>query len=1207
MAHSVWKTMYLKRLELQGYKTFATKTKFEFDAGITAIIGPNGSGKSNIADAIRWVMGEQRYRTLRAKRSDDMIFAGGQGRSRVGMAEVSLTLDNSTGWLPVDYTEVTIQRRTYRSGENQYLLNGSWARRRDIVELLAKGGVSSNTYTIIGQGAVDASLGMRPEERRLIFEEAAGIAIHQAKRDQALRKLEDTGNNILRVNDIVSEIAPRLQRLSKQAERAREYQESSKRLESLLETWYGYRWRRAQDALQAAQEDAQSREETLSEHNRRREEISRQIDEVRKLRAELRGQLGDWHSESGELHRRLEGLQTELAVKEERQRLTRQRRHEIQQELSPLNASRDARRQRIAELESELEHLGEAHSQRDAEWQAAQGELKELEARRQELARQVAADQETAFELATGLADLRNRLNQFRDRRRDIDREREEHAEAGEEIAAQLAGVTERIAALESELSELAAQREKLENQAQQKQREAQSSADQREQLRTRLSTLRQETNRLQVRNEVLTNARTELADYSQAVRTVLSQRKGLKGIVATVGELIQVPAELEPAIGAALGHLLQAIVIERWEDARAAISVLAQSNAGRATFLPLDSLSSARPEKRPAGPGVLGLAADLVGVREGLESVPDALLGSTVVVEDLETARQVRADHTDLRCVTLSGELVSTTGALAGGSEASGSVLLAHERERRELPQQITALRNDERALQGELDQEELRHRELENQLASLGERHTELDKGRSAKKEEISSWRLKQERAAQELEWHKVTASRLLQEVETLQDKERSLGREIETSRERERETSAAVASLQEQLGSLDVSPLQERLAGLRTAIAVLQRSRESQETALSGHRTGLEQIEAQLEEKELRGAELGAEADELETSVTSLAAQVEGLAAQADGLSSRIAEGEERLTALEKQQAELEEAEGTGRSKLQDFEAAHNRAILKRQRCEDELRNLQERIEADLETVAMSTELPKQLTLDIDARLRSLPVITEVPKGLEAEIKHLRQRLRQLGPVDLEAMEEYEQVVERHTFLVGQIQDLEEAARSLRKVVAELDRVMKDKFVETFESISVEFEGFFTRLFNGGQASIHLTDPDDPLQSGVEILAQPPGRRARSIAMLSGGERALTGVALTFAVLRACATPFCFLDEVDSRLDEVNVGRVGDSLRELSARTQLVIITHNRSTLENAHSIYGITMSPDGASRVLSLRLDEAEKRAAQHAAS
>jgi chromosome segregation protein len=1199
--------MYLKRLELQGYKTFATKTEFEFDAGITAIIGPNGSGKSNIADAIRWVMGEQRYRTLRAKRSDDMIFAGGQGRSRVGMAEVSLTLDNSAGWLPIDYSEVTVQRRTYRSGENQYLLNGSRARRRDIVELLAKGGVSSNTYTIIGQGTVDASLGMKPEERRLIFEEAAGIAIHQAKRDQALRKLEDTGTNILRVNDIVSEIAPRLQRLSKQAERAREYQEASKRLESLLETWYGYRWRRAQGALRAAQEETKRREETLSEQNRRREEISRQIDEVRKLRAELRGQLGDWHSESGELHRRLEGLQREFAVKEERQRLTGQRRHEIQQELAPLNASLEARLQRIAELESELEHLSDEHNQRDAEWQAAQGELKELEARRQELERQVTANQEIAFELATGLADLRNRLDQFRDRRRDIDREREEHAQAGEEITTQLAGVAERIAALESELSELADQRKNLENQVQQKQQEVQTSADQQEQLKTRLSGLRQEVNRLQVRDEVLTKARTELADYSEAVRTVLTQRKALGGLVATVGELIQVPAELERAIGAALGHLLQAIVVEGWEDARAAIGVLTQSNAGRATFLPLDSLTSTRPKNRPGGSGVLGLAADLVGVREGLESVPDALLGSTVVVEDLQTARRVRADRADLACVTLSGELVSESGALAGGSDASGSVLLAHERERRELPQQIAALRHDERALQGGLDQEERRHRELEHQLASMAETHTELDKASSAKNEEISSWRLKQERAAQELEWHKVTASRLLQEVETLHEKERSIGKEIETSRQKERETSAAVTSLQEQLETLDVSPLQERLGGLRTAIAVLQRSRESQETALGGHRAGLEQIEAQLEDKELRVAELGAEADELATSVTSLAAQVEELAAQADGLSSRIAEGEERLAALERQQADLEEAEGASRRKLQDFEAAHNGAILKRQRCEDELRNLQERIEADLETVAMSTELPKQLTLDIDARLRSLPVITEVPRGLDAEIKHLRQRLRQLGPVDLEAMEEYEQVVQRHGFLVGQIQDLEEAARSLRKVVAELDRVMKDKFVETFESISVEFEGFFARLFNGGQASIHLTDPDDPLQSGVEILAQPPGRRARSIAMLSGGERALTGVALTFAILTACRTPFCFLDEIDSRLDEVNVARVGDSLRELSDRTQLVVITHNRATLEKAHSIYGITMSADGASRVLSLRLEEAEKRAAQTAAS
>ncbi|HUS69317.1 MAG TPA: chromosome segregation protein SMC [Anaerolineae bacterium] len=1206
MARYVWMPMYLKRLELQGYKTFATKTDFVFDAGVTAIVGPNGSGKSNIADALRWVMGEQKYRTLRARRSDDMIFAGGQGRSRVGMAEVSLTLDNSAGWLPIDYTEVTIQRRSYRSGENQYFLNGSRVRRRDVVELLAKGGVSSNTYTIIGQGAVDASLNMRPEERRFIFEEAAGIAIHQAKRDQALKKLEDTRNNMLRANDIIGEIAPRLQRLSKQAERAREYQQSANRLEELLEVWYGHRWHQAQQSLKAAQHSVSTIQDILSEEKQRLDQISRKIDEARRQRAELRGQLAGWHSESGQLHSRLETLQRELAVKEERQRLMSQRRHEIQQEISPLEASRDTRANRIRELESELRRLAEERAQRDREWQDCQAELESLEDERQRLEQAFTASQQATFELATDLVDLRNRRSQLGERRSDLDREREEREHAGDNLARELEELTEQTRALRSERADIVARLNALESDEQAKQNAVQAAADRESQLRARLETVRQDLSKWEVRNEVLTKARAELADYSPAVRTVLSHTTGASVVVATVAELIQVPADLERAIGAALGNLLQAVVIKTWEGAERALRLLTESHAGRATFVPLDSVNWPVPQKVPSAPGILGLAADLVSIQQGLEPVLGALLGRTLVVEDLDAARAMRAPHGDLHYVTLEGQVVSAAGVVTGGSDASSSLLLAHERERRELPQRIVAAQEQHRTLEAEIDGEQGRRRGLTDELAALREERNRVEKALKTKDEEISGLSIKHDRAAQELDWHRSAASRLQAEIDALQEKERAIAEAAEAAREKERAAAEAVSSFQVQLGALDTSPVREKLAGLKTAVAVLQRTMESQETALAGHLAGLEQLESQLREKQLRVEGLGTEAAELERTIASHAAQTEELAAQADGLSSQIAEGEQQLANLEKQQSDLERDEATARRTLQEHEVSHNNAVLQRQRSEDELRNLQERIEADLETIATSTDIPRQLPLDIDARLRSLPAATEVPRGLEAEITRLRRRLRQLGPVDLEAMEEYEQVAERHAFLVGQIEDLEQAARSLRTVVTELDQVMEDKFTATFERVAVEFEAFFARLFNGGRGQLVLTDPENPLQTGVEILAQPPGRRGSSVATLSGGERALTGVALTFAILKVCATPFCFLDEVDARLDEVNVERFGKSLRELSEDTQLIVITHNRATLETADSIYGITMSGDGASRVLSLRLDEAEKRVSRQAA-
>jgi chromosome segregation protein len=1193
--------MYVKRLEIQGYKTFASRTEFEFDAGITAIVGPNGSGKSNIADALRWVLGEQRYGALRAKRSADMIFAGSQARTRVGMADVSLTLDNSNGWLPIDYAEVTVQRRAFRSGENQYLLNGSRVRRKDVVELLAKGGVSSNTYTIIAQMEVDASLGMRPEERRAIFEEAAGISIHQAKRDQSLAKLEDTRNNILRVNDIINEIAPRLDRLSSQAERAREYQELSRELEELLETWHGYGWRRAHEQLERTRADEETRQQALDEQKRGLEEISRQIDVLRNRQAELRGDLGRWHSESGRLHGQLEELQRELAVKRERQRLLIQRSDEIGQELPPLVASRDGRLERIQELEAELERLAHERARLDAEKEIVQKEMTDLQDERRTLESQITAAQDQAFELATGLAERRNRLSQLRERKEELSQERAEHAQVIDDLKSQLEDMAQQIGALDGEREAILAKVEELKAKEAKKEAAAQSAVDKKAELSARLEEVRQQLSGFETRNEILSAAQQDLTGYSRGVKTVLSHRNELRGLIGTVAELLEVPADLDLAIGGALGNRLQAVVTETWDDACSALESLQANDGGRATFLPVDSVRVAPAQRIPAGKGVVGLAADLVGIREGLEDVAQALLGTTLVVEDLDAARRLHREHSGLHLVTVRGELLSRSGLLHGGSGEAAGTLLAHERERRELPGRIEALRVDVEALEREAGETQHVHQALQDEAAALRDEYSELEEAIKSLDEDIASRRLREERASQEIEWHTITVNRLREETDTLDEREEGLRREIETAEAKERETTQALDSLQEQLASLDLGPLQDKLGGLRTGIAVLERSRESQQTALEGHRAGLEQLEEQLAAKESRTAELAGEAEELELDVAALTSQVEELSDQAGNLSALIGPAEQELSDLEQEQRRLEKNEEKTRRRLQAYESAYSQSVLKRQRREDELRNLRERIEADLEAVAMSSDWPTQLPLDMDARLRSLPVVSKIPRGLESRIKELRKRVRQLGPVDPETVTEYQEVLERHSFLVAQVEDLEKAGESLRKVIAELDRLMEDKFLATFNKVAKEFKTYFTRLFNGGSGEILLTEPENPLASAVEIVAQPPGRRRTGVAVLSGGERALTGVALTFAILKSCETPFCLMDEVDSRLDEVNIGRFREALQELAENTQVIVITHNRGTLEIADSIYGITMGGDSASRVLSLRLEEVEERA------
>ncbi|MDH4137820.1 MAG: chromosome segregation protein SMC, partial [Anaerolineae bacterium] len=578
--------MRVKHLELQGYKTFAAKAEFVFDEGITAIVGPNGSGKSNIADAVRWVLGEQSYKTLRGKSTEDMIFSGSESRPRMGMAQAALTLDNSTGWLPVEFSEVTIARRAYRSGENEYLLNGNRVRLRDITELLAKGGLSQRTYTVIGQGLVDAALSLRPEERRALFEEAAGITIYQAKRDNAIAKLEDTQQNLLRVNDIISEIGPRLERLKRQAERAQEYVQLSQELEGLLRLWYGYQWRRGQQALRQARSRVREQRTQLEERRKELVELERNIAQVRAQQTERREQLSQWHRESSALHAEAEKLQRELAVCQERKRLLSQQREEILREIAPLEVNRDAQRERIVQIEGELSHIESQLEEGAAQIQEAQKQLDHFEGQRQASVEQLAALRHQALKLGTDLTDRQNRLTQLDERREELRSERGGHQQTIAEQEAQKATVEERLQAAQEQMNALQAQVQVLVDQREDKEREIEGWRERQAQLQASLAEIQRGEERLRARQELLSRMREEMAGYQAGVRRVIqaADTGQLVGIVGTVASLIEVPAELEAAIETALGTHGQDIVVEAWADAEAAIGLLKQTGLGRAT-----------------------------------------------------------------------------------------------------------------------------------------------------------------------------------------------------------------------------------------------------------------------------------------------------------------------------------------------------------------------------------------------------------------------------------------------------------------------------------------------------------------------------------------------------------------------------------------------------------------------------------------------
>jgi len=587
----------LKRLELQGYKTFAAKPEFVYEDGITAIVGPNGSGKANIGDAIRWVLGERSHSVLRAKRTKDMIFWGSERRSRQGMAQASITLDNSDGGLPTEYSEVTISRRAYRSGENEYFLNGSRVRLKDITELLGKSGLGRQTYNVIGQGLVDAVLSLRPDERRAIFEEAAGISIHQAKRTEAINKLEQTRDNILRGNDLVNEIAPRLKRLEKQAQRAQQHGALSQQLEKLLVSWYAYRWRKTQTALRQAETRATERQELSREREAELEELESRKAELRAQQSQLRQKLGDWHSKETNLQAQAEEKKRELAVSEERLRLLNQQSEDIAQEIASLEANRAAQLERVAEAQEELSRAETQLQERLIHLPKAQEQLEARKRKRQAVLKELTEAQDQAFQLATEAADRRNRLTQLSERREELGQEVEDHRKALAEHQAKMTALQEQIETLKGELEAIEAEADLLALRKQEIEQESEASRERQVQLQAALSRIKHEETGLQARYDLLERMRQEESGHYAGADTVLqAARDGrLSGIVGPVASLIQVPAELDTAIEAALGPHLHDVVVETLADAGAAIQFLKRTRGGRATFLPLDRISGSK------------------------------------------------------------------------------------------------------------------------------------------------------------------------------------------------------------------------------------------------------------------------------------------------------------------------------------------------------------------------------------------------------------------------------------------------------------------------------------------------------------------------------------------------------------------------------------------------------------------------------------
>ncbi len=1193
-------TSRLKTLELQGYKTFASRTTFEFPGKITAIVGPNGSGKSNIADAIRWVLGEQSYTLLRGRKTEDMIFAGSELRPRASMASAMITFENEDGWLPIDYSEVSIARRAYRDGQNEYLLNGQRVRLKETSEILAQSGLAERTYTIIGQGLVDAALSLRPEERRRFFEEAAGIGLYRSRREEALNRLETTRRNLERVQDILSELEPRLKSLEKQAARAIEYDRIRADLRLLLRDWYGYHWQRTQAEMGRARETLLAQDNRLQQARQRSVEIEKQVHGVRSQLQQLRGVLNEWHTQSAELHHQREEINRTLAVLDERRRAMIEQQTTFQADLARLEEEEKMQQQRQQAIQEEVESLVDAHQDAIKQAQAAarlleekQAERKKVEFTLRELRRQLTRLETQQVEQRAHQKELNGRIHLLNE-----DHNRLTQALPG--LERQLEQAKARLETAQVNLNQSQAARQKSEQQLQEVKQKSAELEEQRRRLRENMATLQAERSRLHAQMDVLDQAEKSLSGVNQGVKSVMTAAQSglLKAGVAPLNRLLEVPAEVETAVAAALGEGLDGLMVAANADPEEVLSLLERESSGRAILYPLDWLKAMPSLQPPKDDEIIGVAARQVKAAPEIQPLVDLLLGQVWIVTDRKAARRVvRGQPAYLRVVTIKGEVFYGNGVVSAGKETRAS-LIARPRQLRELADAIA--QTEQALVEAEKQFTTLQERQsrMEQERSNLEKRQREAGEAERMAARAVQQAILELEQSRQKSDWQHGQIDRLSQQIKSSADEIQKISTVLESLASQQESLDLQINEVQRSLNQLIVDDLQAQVVHWNTQVALSERSLKEARQRQNEYLQTLEKSHQQQSLYRERLKQLETQLVELENEKNNQRDKAASINQAIEALREKIEPAETRLDDLEVRYERLQMDLTSAQQNTAVAERHATQAQLEFGRLRENLESLRRRIEEDFGLVAFEyqSDISGPNPLPLDGMVEQLPVVVQIPTDLEENINRQRSQLRRMGAINPEAQSEYYSVKERYEFLSGQVVDLKKADQDLREIIAELDGLMKKEFRKTFDAVAIEFKENFTRLFGGGSARLVLNDEENPTEGGIDIEARLPGRREQGLSLLSGGERSLTAVALIFSLLKVSPTPFCVLDEVDAMLDEANVGRFCELLNELSQKTQFIVITHNRNTVQVADVIYGVTMGKDTASQVISLRLDE-----------
>ena len=1181
--------MYLKSLEIQGFKSFANKIYFKFHNGITGIVGPNGSGKSNVGDAVRWVLGEQSAKQLRGANMQDVIFAGTENRKPLGYASVAITLDNADHQLPIDYQEVTVTRRVYRSGESEYLLNGTACRLKDINELFYDTGIGKEGYSIIGQGQIDKILSGKPEERRELFDEAAGIVKFKRRKSAAQKKLEDERQNLVRVNDILSELTRQLAPLERQAEQARIYLQKKEELKKYEINMFLIDMERLSTQLLEAEKNldiaGNHLHDVKKEYENTRTEYEKAENEMEELEAaieEIREKSNRSRLVRQQLSGQIEVLKEQIKTARLNESHMRERKDAILREIAEKETQKEHETRTLQELEVQLEKAQEAEEDSRYESDATAAALSHLE-------RQIEEGKNSIIGLLNQRASVKGKIQRYDAMQEQMQIRKAEVTNKLLRLGSEDAEQGESLQHCRQVFDEVSAEIENLLEQSgkygEQVNEIQETLTRQNSQMEQGQSAYHREASRL----ETLINITERYDGYGNSIRKVMEQRVREPGILGVVADLIKVEKSYETAIETALGGSIQNIVTDNEDTAKRMITFLKKNRFGRATFLPLTAVSrksSFQNEAALGEKGIIGVASSLVHTEEKYRGLTEYLLGRTLVADHIDHAIAVaKKYHYSLRIVTLDGESFSPGGSMTGGAFKNSSNLLGRRREMEELRKSIQMLKRELDEMQVSIDENRQKRNVLRQRIVELNEKLQSCYIKQNTARMEIQQLEDKRNESRGELVRLKAESADMDAQVNQLEEEKSRIREALLESERIEHETQNQIEQWQKEQESERAA--QEAQSARAEALHLeLANAKQKEEFAkqnlkrISGEIQGLkEELSSVLE----KGRDSEQEASEKDERIHSIQNQI-------DESEASEQHTKERLTFLQAQKEE----KGSRQKQFfrQREELSEKMAALDKEnfRLNAQKEKLLERKDTQINYLWDEYQIaPSEASGGKSEDLGDFQTVKKHILDLKTEIKGL-------GNVNVNAIEDYKEMSQRHAFLSGQQDDLVKAEQALLEIITELDEGMRKQFKESFVKIQSEFDKAFKELFGGGKGTLELVEDEDILEAGIRIISQPPGKKLQNMMQLSGGEKALTAIALLFAIQHLKPSPFCLLDEIEAALDEANVARYAKYLHKLTKNTQFIIITHRRGTMAAADRLYGITMQEKGVSALVSVNLIE-----------